>query len=56
MVTQTTAVASTSEVAVAKTEMEEERIDYLIAELKGLNNNVQDKVLNGAFTKPEEDF
>jgi len=50
------AVAFTSEVATAKTKTEEERIDCLVAELKGLNDDVQDKVLNGAFTKPDEDF
>ncbi len=49
-------MASTSEVATAKTETEEERIDHLVVELKGLNDDIQDKVLNGAFTKQEEDF
>ncbi len=55
-VTQSALASSTSEVAAAKTETEEERIDHLVAELKGLNNDIQDKVLNGAFTKPDEDF
>ena len=50
------AAASTSEVVTAKTETEEERINQLVAELKGLNNDVQDKVLNGAFTQLEEKF
>jgi len=54
--TQTTAVATMSEVVMAKTETKEERIDHLVAELKGLNDDTQDKVLNRAFTKPEEDF
>jgi len=55
-VAQTAAVASTLEVAMAKVETEEERIDRLVAELKGLNDNMQDKVLNGAFTQLEENF
>jgi len=54
--TQSVAVASTSEGATVKTKTEEERIDRLVVELKGLNDDVQDKVLNGAFTKPDEDF
>ena len=54
--TQTTAVATMSEVVMAKTETKEERIDCLVVELKGLNNDVQDKVLNGAFTQLEENF
>ncbi len=49
-------MASTLEVVAAKTETKEERIDHLVAELKGLNDDTQDKVLNRAFTKPEEDF
>jgi len=42
------------EAAAAKVEMDEEKVDQLVAELKGLNNDVQDKVLNGAFTGPED--
>ncbi len=42
--------------AAAKTETEEERIDRLVVELKGLNDDVQDKVLNRAFTQPDGDF
>ncbi len=49
-------MASMLEVVAAKTETKEERIDHLVAELKGLNDDTQDKVLNRAFTKPEEDF
>ena len=55
-VTQNAAIASTSEVATAKVKTEEERIDQLVGELKGLNDDVQDKVLNAAFTQPEENF
>ena len=55
-VTQNAAIASTLEVATAKVETEEERIDQLVGELKGLNDDVQDKVLNAAFTQPEENF
>ncbi len=55
-VTQNAPIASTSEVAAAKTETEEERIDRLVVELKGLNDDVQDKVLNRAFTQPDGDF
>src|SRR6266403_2783627 len=55
-VTQTATVASTSEVVVVKTKTEEEKINHLVTELKGLNDDVQDKVLNGAFTTPEGDF
>ncbi len=53
---QTVATASTLEVATTKTETEEERIDHLVVELKGLNDDIQDKVLNGAFTQLEENF
>ncbi len=56
VVMQTAPVASTSEVAMAKVKTEEERIDQLVAELKGLNDDIQDKVLNAAFTQLEEIF
>ncbi len=52
--TQPTATTSTVEVATTQTEMDEEKVNRLIAELKGLNDNVQDKVLNGAFIGPED--
>ncbi len=52
--TQPTATTSGIEVAVAKTETDKEKVNWLIAELKGLNDDVQDKVLNGAFTGPED--
>ena len=51
---QPTATTSNVEVAAAKTKTDEEKVNWLIAELKGLNDNVQDKVLNGAFTGPED--
>ncbi len=43
-----------TEAAVAKVEMDEEKVNRLITELKGLNDNIQDKVLNGAFTGLED--
>ncbi len=52
--TQQTATPSTMEVAAAKTETNEEKVNQLVAELKGLNDDVQDKVLNRAFTGPED--
>ncbi len=55
-VVQTVAMAFTLEVATVKVKTEEERINQLVAELKGLNDDVQDKVLNTAFTQPEENF
>ncbi len=42
------------EVAAAKTETDEEKVGQLMVELKGLNDDVQDKVLNGAFTGLED--
>ena len=42
------------EVAAAKTKTDEEKVNRLVAELKGLNDDIQDKVLNGAFTRPED--
>jgi len=52
--TQPTATTSSVEVATTQTETDEEKVNQLVAELKGLNNDVQDKVLNGAFTRPED--
>jgi len=52
--TQPTATTSNMEVVTAKTETDEEKVSWLVAELKGLNDDVQDKVLNGAFTGPED--
>ncbi len=52
--TQPTATTLT-EAATTQTEMDEEKVNRLVAELKGLNDDVQDKVLNGAFIG-QEDF
>ena len=52
--TQPTATTSTTEAATTQTEMDEEKVNQLVAELKGLNDNVQDKVLNGAFVGPKD--
>ncbi len=53
--TQPTATTLTSEAATTQIETDEEKVNQLVAELKGLNDNVQDKVLNGAFVR-QEDF
>ncbi len=52
--TQPMATTST-EAATTQTETDEEKVNRLVAELKGLNDDVQDKVLNGAFVG-QEDF
>ncbi len=52
--TQPTATTSKVKIAATKTETDEEKVNQLVAELKGLNDDVQDKVLNGAFTGPED--
>ncbi len=52
--TQPATTTSNMEAAAAKVEMDEEKVDQLVAELKGLNDDVQDKVLNRAFTGPED--
>ncbi len=52
--TQPTATTST-EVATTQTETDKEKVNRLVAELKGLNDNIQDKVLNGVFIG-QEDF
>jgi len=54
-VTQPIAAMVTMEAATTQLEMDEEKVNRLVAELKGLNDNVQDKVLNGAFVG-QEDF
>jgi len=46
---------STTEAATTQVEMDEEKVNRLVAELKGLNDDIQDKVLNGAFVG-QEDF
>ncbi len=52
--TQPMATTSTK-AATTQTETDKEKVNRLVAELKGLNDNVQDKVLNGAFVR-QEDF
>ncbi len=52
--TQPMATTSTTEAATTQTETDEEKVNRLIAELKGLNDDVQDKVLNGVFTGLED--
>ncbi len=54
LTTQPTATTLTK-AATTQTEMDEEKVNQLVAELKGLNDDVQDKVLNGAFIG-QEDF
>src|SRR6266478_2354251 len=49
---KTTAIA---EATTSQAETDEEKVNRLVAELKGLNDDVQDKVLNGAFIG-QEDF
>ncbi len=51
---QQTATTSNIEVAAIKIETNEEKVNRLVAELKGLNDGVQDKVLNRAFTGLED--
>jgi len=52
--TQPMATTSTTEAVTTQTETDEEKVNRLVAELKGLNDDVQDKVLNGAFVRPED--
>ncbi len=54
-VTQTITATTTTEVATTQVKTDEEKVNRLVAELKGLNDDVQDKVLNGAFVG-QEDF
>jgi len=53
--TQLTNTVTIAEATTTQTETDEEKVNQLVAELKGLNNDVQDKVLNGAFIG-QEDF
>ncbi len=53
--TQPTATTSNTEAATTQIETDKEKVNRLVAELKGLNDDVQDKVLNGAFIG-QEDF
>ncbi len=52
--TQPTATTLT-EAATTQMETDEEKVNRLVAELKGLNDDIQDKVLNGVFVG-QEDF
>ncbi len=53
--TQSTSTVTITEATTAQTETDEEKVNRLVAELKGLNDDIQDKVLNGAFVG-QEDF
>ena len=53
--TQSTDTTTITEATTTKTETDEEKVNRLVAELKGLNDDVQDKVLNGVFVG-QEDF
>jgi len=53
--TQPANPTTVTEAATTQTETDEEKVNRLVAELKGLNDDVQDKVLNGAFVG-QEDF
>ncbi len=53
--TQPTNATTIAEATTSQTETDEEKVNCLVAELKGLNDDVQDKVLNGAFVG-QEDF
>src|SRR6266403_4521463 len=53
--TQPTDTMTIAEATTTQTEMDEEKVNRLVAELRGLNDDVQDKVLNGAFIG-QEDF
>ncbi len=44
-----------AEATTSQTETDEEKVNRLVVELKGLNDDVQDKVLNGVFVG-QEDF
>ncbi len=52
---QPTNATTIAEATTSQTETDEEKVNWLVAELKGLNDDVQDKVLNGAFVG-QEDF
>jgi len=53
--TKPTDITTIAEATTSPTETDEEKVNRLVAELKGLNDDVQDKVLNGAFVR-QEDF
>ncbi len=53
--TQPTNATAIAEATTSQTETDEEKVNRLVAELKGLNDDIQDKVLNGAFIG-QEDF
>jgi len=53
--TQPTNAMTIAEATTAQMETDEEKVNQLVAELKGLNDDVQDKVLNRAFVG-QEDF
>ncbi len=53
--TQPTNAVTIAEATTTQTETDEEKVNRLVAELKGLNDDVQDKVLNRAFVG-QEDF
>jgi len=53
--TQSTSTINIAEATTTQVETDEEKVNRLVAELKGLNNDVQDKVLNGVFIG-QEDF
>ncbi len=53
--TQMTNTTTAAEATTSQIEMDEEKVNRLVAELKGLNDDVQDKVLNGVFIG-QEDF
>jgi len=53
--TQPVATTVTTKVATTQLETDEEKVNRLVAELKGLNDDVQDQVLNGVFVG-QEDF
>ncbi len=54
--TQTTnTTAAVTEATTSQTETDKEKVNRLVAELKGLNDDVQNKVLNGVFVG-QEDF
>ncbi len=53
--TQPTNTMTIAEATTAQMETDEEKVNQLVAELKGLNDDVQDKVLNRAFVG-QEDF
>ncbi len=53
--TQTANTTTAAEATTSQIETDEEKVNRLVVELKGLNDDVQDKVLNRAFIG-QEDF